>query len=35
MTPYLEWLYILSWVYLSLSFLCAAIIVVDEIHHRK
>lgn len=30
MPPYPEWLRILAWAYLSLSFLCAAIIVLDE-----
>lgn len=30
MIPYPEWLHILSWAYLSLCFLCALIMVVDE-----
>jgi hypothetical protein len=29
-TPYPEWLLVSAWVFLSLSFLCAVIIVVDE-----
>ena len=31
MIPYPEWLHILSWSYLSLSFLCALMIVIDEL----
>lgn len=31
MPPYPEWLHILSWAYLSLCFLCAAILIFDEI----
>jgi len=30
MTPYPEWLHILAWAYLSLSFACAAIMIIDE-----
>ena len=30
MTPYPEWLHILAWAYLSLSFLCGLIIIADE-----
>lgn len=31
MKPYPEWLHILSWAYLSLCFLCSAVIIVDEV----
>jgi len=30
MSPYPEWLHVFAWVYLSISFLCATIIVADE-----
>jgi len=30
MTPYPEWLHVLAWTYLSLSLLCAVVIVIDE-----
>jgi len=35
MPPYPEWLRILAWVYLSLSFLCAAIILLDELRRPQ
>jgi hypothetical protein len=35
MRPYPEWLRILSWAYLSLSFLCVAIIIIDELHRPQ
>ncbi|HVZ15936.1 MAG TPA: DUF4396 domain-containing protein [Terriglobales bacterium] len=35
MAPYPEWLHTLAWGYLSLSFLCAAIMIVDEIRHPQ
>ena len=31
MAPYPEWLHILSLAFLSFSFLCAAIIIIDEL----
>jgi len=31
MSPYPDWLRILSWAYLTLSFVCAAIIIGDEL----
>lgn len=35
MPPYPEWLRILAWVYLSLSFLCAAIAILDELRRPQ
>src|SRR5690349_17744057 len=35
MTPYPEWLYILSWAYLSGSFVCALMIVIDELRRPQ
>jgi len=35
MTPYPEWLHVFAWAYLSLSFLCAAIMVVDELRRPQ
>jgi len=35
MPPYPEWLRILSWAYLTLSFVCAAIIILDELRRPQ
>lgn len=35
MVPYPEWLHILSWIYLSLCFLCAAVMVIDEMRRPQ
>jgi hypothetical protein len=35
MTPYPEWLHVLSWAYLGLSFACAAYIAFDEIRRPQ
>lgn len=35
MAGYPEWLHILSWFYLIFCFLCAAVIIVDEIRHPQ
>jgi hypothetical protein len=35
MTPYPQWLHILSWAYLSLSFACALLILLDEIRRPQ
>jgi hypothetical protein len=35
MSPYPDWLRILSWVYLSVSFVCAAIIIGDELRRPQ
>lgn len=35
MSPYSEWLRILSWAYLSVSFVCAAIIIGDELRRQQ
>src|SRR5215472_16606951 len=35
MSPYPEWLRILSWAYLTVSFICAAIIIGDELRRPQ
>jgi hypothetical protein len=35
MTPYPEWLHVLSWAYLSLSFACGLIIIFDEVRRPQ
>lgn len=35
MTPYPEWLHILSWTYLSLCFLCGVIMIGDELRRPQ
>jgi hypothetical protein len=35
MSPYPDWLRILSWAYLSVSFACAAIIIGDELRRPQ
>lgn len=35
MLPYPEWLHVLSWAYLSVCFLCAAIIIIDELRRAQ
>ena len=33
--PYPEWIYVLSWAYLSLCFLCGVLIIADEFMHPQ
>lgn len=35
MPPYPEWLHVLSWTYLSLSFICTAVIIGDEVRRPQ
>lgn len=33
--PYPNWLHVVSWVYFSVCFLCAAIIIIDELRRPQ